>query len=120
MSDLYRKKFGAEGEKRAAAFLEENGFTVIEKNYRAGRSGEIDIIALKGELLVFAEVKSRSGNAFGGGIYSINDAKKRHLKTAAKTFLASHRDYDSKNFTYRFDLLLVSAGEVTWIDDIIR
>ena len=80
MNDLYRKNFGAEGEERAATFLQEKGFSIIERNYRAGRIGEIDIIALKKDLVVFAEVKSRSGDAFGGGIYSINETKKRHIK----------------------------------------
>ena len=120
MNDLYRKNFGAEGEERAAAFLQEKGFSIIERNYRAGRIGEIDIIALKKDLVVFAEVKSRSGDAFGGGIYSINGPKKRHLKTAAKVFLASHPSYNTKEYTFRFDLLLVSGDQIEWIEDIIR
>lgn len=120
MDDLYRKRFGAEGEGRAAAFLEENGFSVIERNFRAGKTGEIDIIAVKKDLVVFAEVKSRSGDAYGGGIYSINEAKKKHLKTAAKAFLASHPSINTKEYTFRFDLLLVSGDKIEWIDDIIR
>jgi len=120
LNDLYRKKFGAEGEARAASFLEEKGFSIIERNYHAGKIGEIDIIALKKDIVVFAEVKSRSGDAFGGGIYSINEPKKRHLRTAAKVFLASHPSYNSKEFTFRFDLLLVSADQIEWIEDIIR
>ncbi len=120
MKDTYRKRFGAEGEVRAALFLEENGFSIIERNYHAGKTGEIDIIALKSDLVVFAEVKSRSGDAYGGGIYSINEAKKRHLKTAAKVFLVSHPLYNTKEFTFRFDLLLVSGDKIEWIDDIVR
>ena len=120
MNDFYRKKFGAEGEGKAAAFLEENGFAIIERNYRAGKIGEIDIIAIKKDLIVFAEVKSRSGDAFGGGIYSINETKKRHLRTASRVFLASHPLYNTKEYTFRFDLLLVSGDKVEWIDDIIR
>ncbi len=120
MNDFYRKDFGAAGEERAAAFLEENGYSIIERNYHAGKTGEIDIIAVKKDLVVFVEVKSRSGDAYGGGIYSINGAKKKHLKTAAKIFLASHPLYDSKNFTFRFDLILVSGENIELIDDIIR
>jgi len=118
--DLYRKRFGAEGEGRASSFLEEKGFSIVERNYRAGKTGEIDIIAVKNDLVVFAEVKSRSGDAYGGGIYSINEAKKRHLKAAAKSFLASHPLYNTREFTFRFDLLLVSGEGIEWIDDIIR
>ncbi len=120
MNDLYRKKFGAEGEERAAVFLQEKGFSIIERNYRAGKIGEIDIIAVKKDLVVFAEVKSRSGDAFGGGIYSINESKKRHLRTAARVFLASHPSYNTKEYTFRFDLILVSKDKIELIDDIIR
>lgn len=120
MNDLYRKKFGAEGEDRAALFLEGMGFSIIERNYRAGKIGEIDIIALKKDLVVFVEVKSRSGDAFGGGIYSINESKKRHLRTAARVFLASHPSYNTKEYTFRFDLILVSKDKIELIDDIIR
>jgi putative endonuclease len=120
LNDLYRKKFGAEGEERAAVFLQEKGFSIIERNYRAGKIGEIDIIAVKKDLVVFAEVKSRSGDAFGGGIYSINESKKRHLRTAARVFLASHPSYNTKEYTFRFDLILVSKDKIELIDDIIR
>jgi len=120
LNDLYRKKFGAEGEERAASFLQEKGFFIIERNYRAGKIGEIDIIAVKRDLVVFAEVKSRSGDAFGGGIYSINESKKRHLRTAARVFLASHPSYNTKEYSFRFDLILVSHDKIELIDDIIR
>lgn len=120
MSDLYRKSFGAAGEESAAAFLQDKGFTIIERNFRAGRRGEIDIIALKNDLVVFAEVKSRSGEAFGGGIYSVNESKRRHLRTAADVFLASHPSFNTKGYTFRFDLILVSGDRIEWIDDIIR
>jgi len=43
----YKKNFGAEGESAACAFLESHGFSVISKNFYAGRSGEIDIIVVK-------------------------------------------------------------------------
>lgn len=120
MPDLYRRTFGAAGEERACAFLEKNGFSVIERNYRAGKTGEIDIIAVKGSLVVFAEVKSRSSDRYGGGIYSINGPKKKHLETAARCYLASHPLYDTGDYMFRFDLILVSGDKIEWVDDIIR
>ena len=120
MPDLYRRNFGAAGEERACAFLEEKGFSLVERNYRAGKTGEIDIIAVKENLVVFAEVKSRSSDRYGGGIYSINVSKKKHLKTAARAYLASHPLYDTGDYIFRFDLILVSGDKIEWVDDIIR
>jgi putative endonuclease len=48
---------GRSGEDAAAAYLEEKGIKILEKNFR-GRKGEIDIIALDGDTLIFVEVKA--------------------------------------------------------------
>jgi len=58
------QKFGNESELAAAEFLESQGYTIIEKNYR-NAIGEIDLIAKDGETLVFAEVKARSSARYG-------------------------------------------------------
>ena len=55
---------GKKGELLAVAYLEEKGYKVLETNYRF-RKSEIDIIACSGEVLVFAEVKTRSGHDYG-------------------------------------------------------
>ena len=62
MSDKTKK--GKAGEDRAAVFLQEKGFVIRERNYRAGRA-EIDLVAQRDNWLVFVEVKLRSSDAFG-------------------------------------------------------
>jgi len=116
----YKKNFGADGESIAAEFLESNNFTIIEKNFFAGKSGEIDIIAVKDKLLLFVEVKARSSDRYGGGIYSITEDKKRKLRSAAKRYLLKTPIYNSSEYLIRFDLIIVKDGTVEWIDDIIR
>jgi len=116
----YKKTFGADGELIASEFLESNGFTIIGKNFVAGRSGEIDIIAIKDKLLLFVEVKARSSEQYGGGIYSITDDKKRKLRTSAKFYLVKNPIYNTTEYSIRFDLIIVKDGSVEWIDDIIR
>jgi putative endonuclease len=111
---------GKAGEARACMFLEEQGFKILETNFYAGRYGEIDIVALKDKLLVFAEVKSRSNEKYGGGIYSITEKKKKSLRRAAGFYLVKNSIYDSKDYTIRFDLILVENGEITLVDDILR
>lgn len=120
MDFLDRRASGKLGEDKACVFLQEQGFTIIGKNFYAGRYGEIDIIALKEKLLLFVEVKSRSNEKFGGGIYSITEKKKQSLRRAAQFFLVKNSIYDSKDYTIRFDLILVENGKITSVDDILR
>ncbi len=75
MRDRNFRRVGAGGEDRAASFLESRGFEIIERNYRFGRAGEIDLIARRGDLLVFVEVKSRNTPVYGGPLYAINARK---------------------------------------------
>lgn len=120
MEYINNRASGKVGEDKACLFLKEQGFTIIEQNFFAGRYGEIDIIALKDKLLVFVEVKSRSNEKFGGGIYSITEKKKKSLRLAARFFLVKNSIYDSIEYTIRFDLILIENGSITSVDDILR
>ncbi len=120
MPQGYNKSFGAEGESAAGKFLESHGFSIISKNFYAGRSGELDLVAAKDKLLVFAEVKARTSEAFGGGIYSITESKKKKLRASAKNYLLKNPQYNSTEYNIRFDLIIVKDGKIEWIDDIIR
>ena len=85
---------GLTGEDVAANFLEQNGFTVLERNYRSGHQ-EIDIIARNEEFLVFVEVKTRScllpeNMTYGRPSQAVGTAKQRHIITAAKNYLRAH------------------------------
>src|SRR4030042_100978 len=105
----HNRRLSVNGEDRAASFLEENRFTIIERNYRFGKFGEIDIIASQGPLIVFAEVKSRSSKRFGGALYSISKKKKKSLKTTAKAFIAAHPQYNRPEYMFRFDLIAITG-----------
>jgi putative endonuclease len=63
--DAARRALGRRGERLAAAYLQDRGFAVIERNART-RHGEIDLIAFDGTTLVFAEIKTRRGTRVGG------------------------------------------------------
>ena len=97
------KKLGNSGENTACLFLESKGYNIIEKNYRAFRK-EIDIIAQKGEYIIFAEVKTRSSVNYGTPSESVNLTKQQHIIFAAKKFLLDNgRLY--ANFQPRFDVI---------------
>lgn len=77
---------GAGAEEAAAAFLARKGLDILARNYRC-RLGEVDIVAREGEVLVFVEVRARSGDAFGGAAASVDAHKQARLAAAARHFL---------------------------------
>lgn len=91
------KQFGDRGEDIAADYLEGKGYRIIDRNYRFERS-ELDLIAFSpeelgeyGSELVFVEVKTRSGVAFGRPEEAVSDAKKRQIVRAAQAYLHERR-----------------------------
>lgn len=78
---------GERGERRAGEYLVEQGLRIVERNWRC-RAGEIDIIAREGPTLVFCEVKTRSGLAFGVPLGAITDRKRMRLRRLASQYLA--------------------------------
>jgi putative endonuclease len=101
---------GRDGETRAAAFLEEKGVRIIARNVRSP-CGEVDIVALDGETLVFVEVKAWSSYGIENLQYGIDLKKQRRIIETAKYFLASHREYNE--MTVRFDVVFVGKESVT-------
>jgi putative endonuclease len=81
-------KPGAQAEQAAARFLQQHGLTLAHANYRC-RFGEIDLILRDGTTLVFAEVRQRSSDDFGGAAASIDARKRQRLTLTAQHYLAS-------------------------------
>ncbi len=100
---------GLAGEFRASRFLKKNGFRIIAKRYRAAH-GEIDLIAMEGDTLVFIEVKNRPKGGIGEGAFAVNAEKRRHLRLAAQQYLSLH-----PHNLVRFDVVEFSAAGVRHI-----
>jgi len=100
---------GKKGEEFAAAALEAKGMKIIGKNYRS-KAGEIDIIALDGETVVFVEVKAWSIYGMEDLQYSLNDRKKHKIIETAYIFLSENRKYS--NMAIRFDVVFVNNGKI--------
>lgn len=86
----------------ACSFLLSNGFEIIERNFRVGRLGEIDIIAIDKETLCFIEVKSRRTNYFGFPSEAVNNRKQHRISMIASIYIAD-RKLDDKPI--RFDIV---------------
>lgn len=79
---MNRRELGGRYEREAAALLRERGYEILAFNYRCPY-GEIDVIARHREVLVFVEVKYRSGSRMGGALEAVGPKKQEHLRAAA-------------------------------------
>jgi len=81
---------GALGEQAAVDYLRQNGFMIIERNYRIGRS-EVDIIASRRDELHFVEVKTRKFGTMTTPEEALTEQKARALRRAASAYMSQHR-----------------------------
>jgi putative endonuclease len=103
---------GKKGEEQAAAALEASGMQVIAKNVRS-MYGEVDIVAVDGETIVFVEVKTWSAYGLEDLQYSIDIRKQRKIIKTAKFFLLENRKYS--NMAIRFDVVFVKKNSISHI-----
>jgi putative endonuclease len=103
-----RRERGRRGEEAAAATYRRMGFEEVARNWRC-RLGELDLVVSRGGLLVFCEVKTRSGAAFGGGYEAVTATKQRKLRRLAEAFLGSNR---IRPESIRFDVASVGLARV--------
>ncbi|MCL1812782.1 MAG: YraN family protein [Treponema sp.] len=102
------RMIGAEGESQAALALQEKGMQLIGRNIRY-KTGEIDLVLLDREDLVFVEVKNWPANGLENLEYMITQKKQRRIIETAKYFLAVHRKYKYRSI--RFDIVFLQPGE---------
>lgn len=103
---------GVRAEELCAELLRKAGLRVLARNWRC-RHGEIDLVAEEAGTLVFAEVRFRSNERFGGAAESVTAAKRARLLAAARLYLSRRPEA-----ACRFDVLLLDAleaGRIQWI-----
>lgn len=103
---LSRRDIGIAGENAVADYLKKQGYIIKERNFRAGRSGEIDIIAYDGKYTCFVEVKTRTGLEYGMPSESVTREKQKTIARLACVYLQRHGLYTSD---VRFDVIEVAA-----------
>lgn len=95
---------GRKGEDKADLYLKSEGFEIIQRNYRT-RQGEIDIIATKGEFLVFVEVKTLPHGDTKTLEAVLGKIKRKRIVETAKYFMSKYRQYNDRYI--RFDVIVV-------------
>ena len=94
--------FGQQGEDLAVEFFLEEGYEILERNWRF-KHIEVDIIARDRDQLVIAEVKTRSGNSYGEPSTAVDIRKQRSLIFAAERYIFSH----NLDIDVRFDIVSI-------------
>ena len=97
---------GRWGEDQAARVLEERGWRILARNYRFGRR-EVDLVARRGAVLAFVEVKTRAGRGFGEPEESVTALKRREVEAVARDFVRRHR---IGSLEIRFDVVAIVVG----------
>lgn len=100
---MKRRETGALGERIACDFLGENGYEILENNYRCPE-GEIDIIAKQEDTLVFVEVRTKKSRLFGSPEESITPVKREKLRTLAQYYRQEHENLP---LNWRIDVVAI-------------
>ncbi len=83
---------GSLGEELATKYLKKRGYEILERNFRSRRWGEIDIVAIEDDVLVFVEVKARVGSKYGEPVEAVTPFKLRALKRTGQYYKMEHPD----------------------------
>lgn len=104
------KPLGDRGERLAAEHLERAGWVVLARNFRVGHR-EVDLVARRGEVVAFVEVKTRAGLGYGHPLEAITLRKRREIQLVATIWVERHGKPDD---IYRYDavaVLIIAGGE---------
>jgi putative endonuclease len=111
-----RERDGTAAERRAAAFLERAGLSLLARNYRSP-FGEIDLIMQQDRTLVFVEVRFRGRSDYGTPAETVDRRKQSRLRATAEHYL--QRDRRASKQPCRFDIVAVTASadgdRVEWL-----
>lgn len=111
-----RHKQGLSAEEEAIRFLASRGWLVLAHRWRVGRI-EIDIVARRGVLVAFIEVKARRGDSFGHPFEAVTGAKQREIVKAARAWIDR---FGEPSDIYRFDCIGIMQGTLEHLEDAFR
>lgn len=111
-----RHQAGVAAEHAAMRYLASRGWQVVAHRFRAGRV-ELDLVARRGALVVFVEVKARRGRGFGAPFEAVTGSKRRELVRAARVWIDRH---GQPRDVYRFDCIGIQDGQLEHLEDAFR
>ena len=114
----YIRDTGCLGEEMAAGYLQNEGYTILERNYLK-KAGELDLVARKGSLLIFVEVKTRNSLSMGTPASAVDLRKRERIIKGAKGFLFEHPRYEDR-YSMRFDVIEIFPKKARKVNHIIN
>lgn len=107
---------GNRGEALAAEFIERAGWTILGRNFRDGHK-EVDLVARRGEVVAFIEVKTRTDMSFGHPLEAITRRKQREIEQVAAAWI---QRFGKANESYRFDAvaIVIAPGSAPVIEHV--
>jgi len=107
-----RRALGSYGENLAARWYQQRGYVVVDRNWRC-REGEIDLVLLRGRIIVFCEVKTRSSDTYGSPASAVTPTKQARLRKLGLRWIDAH---DLRPGGLRFDVACVIGRDVNVIE----
>lgn len=107
---------GLAGEEQAIRYLQSRGWDVVAHRFRVGRV-ELDIVARRGHLVAFIEVKTRRGEGFGSPFEAVSGAKRREMVKAARVWVDR---FGKPSDVYRFDCIGLRDNKLEHMEDAFR
>src|SRR5213595_1654350 len=104
------------GEEQAIAYLKTKGWHVVAHRFRVGRA-EIDLVARRGRLVAFLEVKVRRGEGFGTPFEAVTGQKRREMVKVARGWIDRH---GQPGDIYRFDCIGLQNNKLEHLEDAFR
>jgi putative endonuclease len=116
VTNLASRSRGRWGEARAAAHYRAMGFEIVDRNWRSplrALPGELDLVLVRGDQLVFCEVKARVSGGFGGAAYAVDEVKQARIRALAGAWLAANR---FGHVDVRFDVIAIDGVTLTHLE----
>lgn len=108
---MNKRETGYKYEDKAADYLKERGFALLERNFRC-RQGEVDIIGLHEECLVFAEVKYRKNASAGAPEEAVGIAKQSKICMVSDYYRITNPQFEGRQV--RYDVVAICGDKITW------
>lgn len=113
---MQKNTYGKRSEIIASDFLKKKGYKILETNYK-NKIGEIDVIALDGDYIVFVEVKARLSQKFGHPFDAIDERKQQKIHAVASLYMVKNQKYGTNCRFDAISILGLEDPEITHIVD---